>query len=199
MLSDVAELKTGYPFRGKLVASESSDVLAVQMKDVVQNSGINWHSCLPVNLPGKKQPDWLAPGDILFVVRGNTNYSVLVESLPEGDSQAVASPNFYVVRANTTKVLPEYLVWWLNQRACLRYFETNSEGSFTKNVRLSVLGAAPLVLPALEEQHSIVKLAANLRQQRLLLARQAEHTKLIEHAVANELWAAKHRTGSANR
>ena len=195
MLSDAALVSAGYPFRGKLPENVVSSVLAVQMKDVCQDDGVRWHSCLPVNLTGKKKPEWLEVGDILFVVRGNANYSVLVDRLPPGGEKAVASPYFYRVRTNNDELTPEYLVWWLNQSICQRYFEKNAEGSFTKNVRRSVLENAPLAIPSLDKQRTIALIAQTLKRERSLLAMQVENTRKLEAAIAQELVAAEDHLG----
>ncbi len=187
ILIEAATVAVGYPFRGKVSATPGDDALAVQMKDVSVEWGVNWESCLSVKLTGKKRPQWLGAGDILFASRGSLNYSAVVQASPEPTRPAVASPYFYVVKAQNEQLLPEYLAWWLNQPPCQRHFAQHAEGTLTKSVRRSVLESAPIVLPPLEQQHSIVKLVKNIRRQRQLLEQQIANGDAMQAAIASDL------------
>jgi hypothetical protein len=78
-LKQLASINAGYPFRGKIPEVAGSSVVVVQMKDASPADGIRWSSCLETRLTGKRQPDYLSPGDILVAARGNHNYAVSVD------------------------------------------------------------------------------------------------------------------------
>lgn len=171
-LKQLVSISAGYPFRGRIDEKADSAVLAVQMKDVSPRHGIHWPSCTRTELNGRREPDWLRPGDILVIARGSHNYAVMVgNGVDHADFQAVAAPNFFVLSTKRQEVIPEYLTWFLNQSPCQRYFGQNAEGTLTKSIRRTILEDLPIVVPALSQQHAIVAMANTLRQEQQL----AEH------------------------
>jgi hypothetical protein len=207
ILKPITTIDAGYPFRGKIPEVVGSGVVAVQMKDVSLNEGIRWSNCIETELSGKRKPNWLKPGDILFIARGSNNYAVLVTpSLPppsQGEEftpspgkgragvgscrRAVAAPHFFVLHCQSANLLPEYLVWQLNQAPCQRYFQREAEGTLTKSIRRSVLEATPIVVPPLAKQRSIVQLANSLKQQRQLMEQLIRNNEILMRAIAEDL------------
>ncbi len=153
ILKEVVTISAGYPFRGK-IPEKRGGVRAVQMRDVSTKEGIMWPQCIETELTGKKEPDWLSFGDILFAARGSNNYAAVVDSHALS-LKAVAAPQFFVIRSLCDDLLPEYLAWLLNQEPCQRHFQREAEGSVTKSIRRSVLEATPIALPSLERQRTL--------------------------------------------
>lgn len=190
-LRQIASIAPGYPFRGKIPESATRGLVAVQMKDVSTQQGISWAQCQHTELTGKRDPDWLQPGDILVAARGNHNYAVQVDhTLTHTGFQAIAAPHFFVITLkNPNQVLPEYLTWLLNQAPSRRYFEQNSEGSFTKSIRRSVLEDMPIAVPPLAKQHSIIKLANTLNHERQIVEQLLRNGEHLMNTIATELLA----------
>jgi hypothetical protein len=187
-LKQVANISAGYPFRGKINESPGSGVFAVQMKDVSPVTGVNWASCIEAILEGKRNPDFLNHRDILFASRGSHNYAAIVEGQPNKDGAlAVASPHFYQIRCNHNGVLPEYLVWFLNQKPCQRYFEQNAEGTLTKSIRRNLLEEVPIAVPSLEKQRMIIALSETLAEERKLVERLIDNGETLMSSIANDL------------
>jgi len=151
VLEEVAVISAGHPFRGK-IPEKRGGVHVVQMRDMSPREGIMWPQCIETELTGKKPPDRLAPGDILFAARGSNNYAALVDDHALS-IKAVAAPHFFVIRPQRETLLPEYLTWFLNQAPCQRYFEREAEGTAAKSIRRSALEATPIAVPSLEKQH----------------------------------------------
>lgn len=156
------------------------------MKDVSVPDGINWSSCIETEITGKREPDWLLPGDILFAARGSRNYAVLVDRAAE-KLRAVAAPHFYILRCTTHRVLPHYLVWFLNQRPCQRHFQREAEGSLTKSIRRSVLEGTSVAVPNLERQHSIIRLAETIKQEQQVVDRLIRNGEKLMNIIATDL------------
>jgi restriction endonuclease S subunit len=185
-LKHLAHINLGYPFRGKISEIEEADVLAVQMKDVASNTGVYWLGCVKTELGGKRKPDWLQLGDILFTARGSNNYAVQIDETVAG-YQAVAAPHFYVVRIKKDTLLPEYLAWLLNQEPCQRYFQRKAEGSLHKSIRRSVLENTPIAVPTLEKQHAIIGFANTLKRESQLLEQLVQNGQKMMQTIANDL------------
>lgn len=187
-LNDIATIAAGYPFRGKIPDIQGATVLAVQMKDASPVEGVLWDSCIATELPAKRDTDWLQPGDILIAARGNHNYAVLVdEYVNQAGIRAVAAPHFFVVRTNRAGVAPGYLAWFLNQEPCQRYFTQNAEGSLTKSIRRSVLGAVQIPLPSIAKQRAIIGLADNLKRELQLIEQLRRNGEQLLYAIARDL------------
>ncbi len=185
-LSQIVKISPGYPFRGSIREITGSGVRAIQMKDVSIAGGIFWESATETTITGKRKPDWLVPGDILFLNRGNHNYAVLVDELAE-EYRAVASPHFYVLRCKSEKTLPAYLVWLLNRGPSQRYFQKEAEGSLTKSLRREALESTPVVVPPGGRQQNIVRLAETLKQEHQLLDRLIRNNETMMDCIATDL------------
>ena len=185
-LSDVAYISVGYPFRGTISEGEGSGMFVVQMKDVSRSQRVDWDSCTETELTGKRKPDWLSTGDILFTSRGRHNYAVIINDLP-ADKKAVASPHFFVIRSKQENLLPEYLTWLLNKKPCQRYFQRQTEGSFTKNIRRDVLEKTPVIIPSLQEQQTIIRLSKTLHEEQQILKQIIHNGEATMNAIAEKL------------
>lgn len=164
-LREVAVSHPGYPFRGAVKESTSGDVAVVQIKNSDPDDGIDWPSVIRTNLTGRKRPDWLRSGDVLFTARGNRNSGILVEDPPD---KAVCAPQFFLLRTNGDSLIPEYLAWYINQAPAQRYFLQSAEGTFITSIRRAVLEALPIPVPHVERQRLIAKLADAARQEKRL-------------------------------
>ncbi|WP_199529037.1 restriction endonuclease subunit S [Pseudoalteromonas sp. bablab_jr010] len=188
-LKQVATINAGYPFRGKIPEEPGSAVVAVQMKNVSLTGEICWSDCIETELTGKREPNYLATGDILVVARGSHNYAVQVkQSLISSGKQAVAASHFFVVKLEQKSILPEFLVWLLNQAPAQRYFEQNAEGSLTKSIRRSVLEDIPVIVPPLAKQQSIIEMANILDVEQRLIQRLINNSERMMGTIANSLY-----------
>ncbi len=156
-LGQVATISAGYPFRGKITEKAETNIVAVQMRDVAETYSINWSTCTETVPTGKREPDWLREGDILVAGRGNRYYAVMVRDIPNNIA-ALAAPQFYVIRVSVNHLLPEFLVWQLNQVPCQNYLEKNSEGTSSKSIRASVLIDVTITVPPLDKQRTVLEL-----------------------------------------
>jgi len=76
-LSEITEIRSGHPFRGSIVPNQDGDVHVVQVRDTRTTGEIIPDKIIQTQLTGKKQPDWLLPGDVLFVAKGARHYAAL--------------------------------------------------------------------------------------------------------------------------
>ena len=157
-------LQGGYPFRGSIEESADGGTLAVQMKDVDPDHGVNWSGVTRTTLAGRKQPDWLKAGNVLFVSKGARFYAVCIDEPP---SEAVCSPHFFLLHVMPqAALLPAFLAWQINQPPFQRQLQQAAEGSSQLSIRRPVLESLTLCVPSLEDQQRIVALADLARQER---------------------------------
>ena len=157
-LCDFAEIRPGHPFRGTITPVDEATTHVVQVRDVDIFGEINTKQLITTRLTGRKQPDWLRSGDILFVAKGAKHFATCVHELPE---HSVCSPHFFIVRIkvqHSKSVLPEFINWQLNQLPAQRYFKTTAEGSLCVSIRRKILEDTPITLPAITKQKHLVAL-----------------------------------------
>ncbi len=185
---ELADLQCGYPFRGSIEESADGDALAVQMKDVDPEYGVNWSGVMRTALAGRKQPDWLKAGDILVVSKGARFYAVCLDEPPH---PAVCSPHFFHLQVKSpATVIPAFLAWQINQPPFQRQLQQAAEGSSQLSIRRPVLEALTLSVPSLADQHRIVALAELARQERQTLNQLIRNREQQLNALADGLFQA---------
>ncbi|MHB2027022.1 MAG: restriction endonuclease subunit S [Elusimicrobiota bacterium] len=176
-LNDLAEIQIGYQHRDSarpVSAVTTGTHRFIQIKDldlegrfkseVLDRGGIVpyiWLSGLfgvtPSSDARRYQVD---QGDVLFLSRGQRSIAV---AIPDPLQETIAAYYFYILRPDRSRILPEYLAWFINQPSAQVYLETNRMGSHIKMVPKPALEQLEIALPSIATQGSIVQLE-KLRQ-----------------------------------
>ncbi len=167
-LKDIAQIKAGYPFRGKIPEVESGGVRVIQMRDISNSGGLNWNSIISTEVTTPHANYCLAEGDVVFIARGSKNIAAYVGKV---NPEVICSPHFYLIRqSNTERLLPEFLAWQLNQQPAQKYLKQSAEGTAQASIRRGVLEDLLISIPGIKTQQTIIALAEKARQekQRLL-------------------------------
>ena len=184
-VDELVHLQAGYPFRGSIEEDAAGGVLVLQMKDVDPATGIDWPNAIRTSLTGRKQPDWLQAGDVLFVAKGARFYAVCLDAPP---GPAVCSPFFFHLRVKPSGIVePAFLAWQMNQPPFQRQLQQAAEGSGQLSIRRPLLEALTLSLPSIVHQRRIVDLATLARQERQALHQLVRNRELQLHALAEGL------------
>lgn len=184
-LGSLVVVKSGHPFRGSIEEAVDADALAVQMKDVDPEHGVSWAGATRTSLAGRKQPDWLKAGDVLFVSKGARFYAVCIDEPP---TQAVCSPHFFHLQvAPGASLLPAFLAWQINQPPFQRQLQQAAEGSSQLSIRRPVLESLSLSVPSLANQQRIVALADLARHERRALYQLIHNREQQLQALAESL------------
>lgn len=187
VLVEVAQLHAGYPFRTTVEEVSDGDARVIQMKDVSPELGVDWSAVMRTRLAGRKEPDWIVDGDILFAAKGARFYAACVgAALPN----AVCVPAFFRLRVRPEIALdPEFLAWQINQPPCQRQLLQAAEGSSQLSIRRAVLEQLVLAVPPIAEQRRIVALAALAVRERQALQRLIHNREQQLQALAEDLGA----------
>jgi restriction endonuclease S subunit len=174
-LKTLAILMAGHPLRGSIDDTPGGEVTVVQMKDVDPEGGIRKDRFYLINLTGRKKPDYLHQGDILFVGRGYRIFAVLVD---EDLTQTVASPHFFILRIKPENpIRPDYLVWYINHTRAQRYFSKHVAGTALPHINRQALEDLPVILPPLQVQERIVNAHRCRLKEKVLLETLIEKKK----------------------
>ena len=183
-LADIAIVKAGHPFRGKIPEDTAGNAYAVQIRDIDNDGIIQWHQLIRTNITGRKTPDWLQKGDVLFAARGGRN---LAGCVGEIDKPTVCAPHYFLIQVTDNSVLPEFLAWQLNQDSAQRYFANSAEGSAQTSIRRAVLEATPLVMLTLEKQRAIVGFNNKVKQEKQALSALIDNRAKQMQGIAKQL------------
>ena len=176
-LHNLATIHPGYPFRGRLPVDRDGNAFVVQFRHLVAGQPLDdkdGENLDVVTLPGRRQPDYLQDGDILFMARGTRNQAAVVRTLP---GNTVCTPNFFHLRIKpeVNNLLPEFLAWQLNHLNAQRYFSVCSQGSAAPSVNKAQLGDLYVVVPPLVQQRLMVELLGAAKREQALLEQLIEN------------------------
>jgi restriction endonuclease S subunit len=107
----------------------------------------------------------LRSGDVLFPNRG-TRTTALAYRLDQG--RTIAGAQFFVLRPETTRVLSEYLAWFLRTEEAANYFAGKRKGTYVQIIERKDLADLKMPLPPLAVQKKIVAAAELAVQERNL-------------------------------
>ena len=186
-LGDLAHIRAGHPFRGAVEAVPEGAVAVVQMKDILPGGGVDWSSAVRTELVGRKEPDWLSDGDLLFVSRGSRYFAVCVDSPP---APAVCGPHLFHLTVKARELLmPEFLAWEVGQGPVQRQLQQAASGSLQLSVTRQALEAIEIPLPSLATQRVVTDLAAAAARERAVLTALIQNRELQLEALASALAA----------
>jgi len=186
-LSDLATISAGHPIRDAVRDVPGGDVAVVQIKNVDAETGVEWPAVARTKLTGRRDPDWLKSGDVLFSARGHRNVAVCLDQPP---ARAVCSPHFFLIRVKDGKsTIPEFLAWQMNLPRAQQYFKQSATGSYITSIRRQVLETLQLQVPSLDRQRLLVRLADAVKREKHLMERLIENRQRELDLVAQELLA----------
>ncbi len=186
-LKDIATVSSGVTFRSRIEATKDGNVRVIQMKDLGDDNFVHLSESIHIDHTKPKSNQLAKLGDIIFRSRGQTNTAALLNE--EVESTIVAAPLFRV-RPDIKKVVPEFLLWWINQPSSQSYLASISKGTMVKMVSKHGLEDLEVNPPSLEQQKKVVEIfSLSMREQQLLEEiknRKAIYTQGILMQMASE-------------
>lgn len=186
-LADLVTIQAGYPFRGAIRSIPSGSVKAVQAKDISELGELLYDDLIVTDLTGKREPDWLKQGDVLFSAKGAKHIASYVD---RDLVQTTCAPSLFLLHLKPEwqdAVNPQFLTWQLNQSPAQQYFKRSAEGSFQISIRKPVLAATPIALPDITAQNTIAKLYAASIKENALLHKLINNRQQQLSAIATDL------------
>ncbi len=155
MISQIAEIKSGYLFKKGITHDKAGNVSVVQLKDVNARGVLNSHELQRISVDKTVPENCLAVGDILLKAKTNHPVSALIrEQLPS----TIATAHYFIISVKKSGVLPGYLAWYLNQRPAQIYFDRNAGGTRIQVINKQLLSELEVDIPDLKTQEQIVKI-----------------------------------------
>lgn len=167
-IRDIAEIFSGHTAKSK-IDPVAQGHLIVQLKDISISGGVNVAGLDRIAEAEFKESHLITSGDLVFRSRGQLLTVGMVPDL--GEPVAVISP-LMKISVNSSKVMPEFLCWMINNTPGQSYFAAQAAGSSVKMIGKSTLSEMQLSLPSLEDQAKIIELS-------LLQKKEAELSETI--------------------
>lgn len=182
-IRDIAEIRTGYQFRGKVEAADDANVALIQIKDIDDRLNVRFVDLLHVKLDNP-EPYLVTQGDVLFLSRGHRQYAA---SVSEPVRNTVATGYFFILHPNQDLIRPDFLTWSINQPEFQDSLRPVTRGSNMPLISKSDFQNLTISLPAIAVQDKILALQQLIdRELELTTDIQRKRGKLVE-AVSREL------------
>lgn len=179
-LGDIATIISGLSLRETPEFDENGGYCLLRVSDISQNWVFRSQDPIQrIRVQFRKEPEFLAPGDLVFFGRGARPFAVLLESIPE---KTLPSPYLWVLRLRSNQVQGEYLAWFLtHSQAAKRYYSQTNQGSALTHIPKPALTSLPVWIPPLEKQALWPRLQNTLMKEKVLMDRLATRRQsLIE-------------------
>lgn len=162
-LGQIAEIRTGYPFRARLERDPAGAVAVIQMKDIDDTNRVDSSDLIRVQLPGSTERHLVQPGDLIFRSRGNSYTAAIIA---QDLGRAVVAGPIILIRVTAPHVLPGYVQWFINQPA-QAWLGNQRTGTALQMISKATLEDLAIVIPDIEKQQRILAIAelANREQQ----------------------------------
>ena len=165
-LGELAEVASGLTFRSRVEVSRGGAVRVIQMKDLGDDHFVHLEGSIRIDCPQPKPNRLAKSGDLIFRSRGQTHTAALLRE--QADNAVVAAPLFRV-RPDAERVLPEFLLWWINRPSSQSYLASRTEGTAVKMIGKRDLENLAVNLPSLKRQRKIADFfGLSTRERRIL-------------------------------
>lgn len=176
-LGEIAKLKTG------LFAKPEArgDLVYLQVKHFDENGLLRTEIYPDLRSYKVTEKHLLVDGDILFAAKGAKNFAVVFEN---HNPPAVASTSFFVIRVTEKGLLPQFIVWFLNQPSTLKKLKDQAIGTAIPSISKDTLEDLQIPVPEKRVQDAVLQIAGLMRreneiQERLKYLRETKIQKQI--------------------
>lgn len=160
-LSDICEVVSGFTARGKLEEADGG-CLAIQLRDVTEASTVEPSTLMRLAFDGPVERYLAGAGDVVFRSRGERNTAArLDENFVE---PAVAVLPVLILRPKAG-ILPEYLIWAINQPEAQRHFDSHARGATIRMIPKAGIESLEIELPNIAVQKEIAEIDALSRRE----------------------------------
>ena len=177
-LGQVASIRMGYPFRSRLEHDAKGCIAVVQMKDIDDDNLLHVEDTVRVALADFKDHHLIRMGDLVFRSRGRTNSVALVSA--EIGPAVLAAPMLLI---RPLKVLPAYLLWYINLPDVQAALAAQAEGTSVRMISKAALEELDIPVPSQRKQQLIVEVSELAKDEQILLKQIAQANKRFADGV----------------
>lgn len=182
-LKDIADIRTGYQFRGKVMASDDANVSVIQIKDVDEHLFVHISDLVPVKVENP-EPYIVSQGDVLFLSRGHRQYATVVT---EPVQDTIATGYFFIVRPKANVIRTSFLAWTINQPEFQEGVRPFVRGTHIPLVSKMDFQDIAIRVPPLAVQDRIMTFQSLFDREKKLSAAIQEKRQQLVQAVSHKL------------
>lgn len=146
-------------------AEAAGEIVYLQSKHFDENGNLRTHLYPELKADHGVTKHLLKAGDVLFAAKGTKNFAAIYEIHNE---PAVASTSFFVIRLINRKILPEFLVWFLNQSSTQKLLKEQAIGTSIVSISKGVLEELKISIPDIKTQKAILSITHLLNKEKVL-------------------------------
>ncbi|QDT05230.1 Type I restriction modification DNA specificity domain protein [Rubripirellula lacrimiformis] len=181
LISDIAEVRMGYHFRGRVQEEPGGNALVLQIRDVDEDGRFDPEALTPMEIPNLPNHA-LSAGDAVFLARGARRYAFLFDAVSHDN--IVPAGYFMVLRANHERVRPGYLAWAINQDRFQALIDSVSAGTAVPQITKSNLTRLSIDVPDLQTQDRIAAIDSLMKRERTLMQHLTDRRSALLRAAA---------------
>lgn len=185
-LGEISEIQVGYQSREGIRAHPDGSHYLLQARDFNNLHNVDWSNLTRFTPTGSVNRSNIKQGDVLFLARGQENFSYLVNhDVPN----ILVSNSFYILRVKSQLVvLPKYLAWWINQTTAQDFFKLSRRVGMVPLLPVSDLSRLEVPIPSIEIQNKIGDLELLRKKESDLLGLYlSKKTTLIQSVCLNAI------------
>jgi hypothetical protein len=191
-LSSLAEIASGYQFRGRMEDAAvgvvpkklkrnprpMEMVKVIQIKDIPDRQHLVTSDLAQAQIEQPIDQYLVQQGDVLFLARGHRLFAVPVIDPVQ---RTIATGYFLILRLQTDSIRPAYLAWYMNQPRFQADLQPFVRGSHMPLVTKSDIQSISILTPPLAIQDTILALdELHRREQELLTTLAIKRAELIQ-------------------
>jgi restriction endonuclease S subunit len=169
LLDEIADVRTGLTLRGadaaKRTVKEGPHYLRIS--DLSDGGKLVISETQPIDPAlDPEHRHRVKAGDIVLANRGTRMTAALVTE----NLDAVASSQLFVVRLKSPRILPSYLLAFLNLNSTQEHLRSHARGTYVQTLSIAILRTLEVPLLPLETQQKIASLCELADEERRLIA-----------------------------
>ncbi|QDV26041.1 restriction endonuclease subunit S [Aureliella helgolandensis] len=181
LINNIAEVRMGYHFRGRVQEEPGGNALVLQIRDVDEDGRFNPDALTPMEIPNLPN-HVLSAGDVVFLARGARRYAFLCDVVDHHN--IVPAGYFMVLRAKDERVRPGYLAWAINQDRFQALIDSVSSGTAVPQITKGNLTELSIDVPDVQTQDRIAAIDSLMKHERTLMQKLRDRRSALLRAAA---------------
>ena len=183
-IADIASIRNGYAFRGRIESDMQGDTRVIQASDLIQGTELDAGTLACVQLGKKVHRYHLTENDIVFMARGQRQLAYRPIGKSVTGKPIITTFGLLVISPNKQKASADYLHWLLNTQQVQRSLQSMKEGTSISFISEKNFGNVRIPLPPIETQLKISQLVTLHKHRKLVRQKLAETDEKITQATA---------------
>ena len=156
-MSSIGEVISGYTFRGAIAHDDKGNYSVVQAKNINKDGTVSYEDLIRTSIEKMRSKGLVENGDVLLSNRGTFRSAIFRSS----KTNNIAASSLYILRITTGKVLPEYLMVFLNSPVGQKLLQSLNTGTIIKTIPRQNLLNLEIPVPSVEKQQQAVTIYQN--------------------------------------